>query len=133
MLERYSLVGLAFSLTILLLDFYLLRKRKIQGKGFVFWFVISTIVGLFSTVPFLFELLILFYGTQELLTALTVTGFFFFLLMFFYLYYQLSELHSQMMKLAMEISVAKYGRKHCLSNPKSKDTEKQEDKEDTNE
>jgi len=85
-------------------------------------------VGLFSTVPYLFELLILLYGTQELVTALTVTGFLFFLLMFFYLYYRLSELQSQLMKLAMEISVAKYCRKKSVANPKSENTKKQENK-----
>ena len=121
-------MGLAFTLTIILLDFYLLRKRRIQGKGFVFWFIIGAVVGLFSTVPFLFELLTLFYGTEELLTAVTVTGFFFFLLMFFYLYYRLSELHSQLMKLAMEISVAKYGQKQAVqshTNSKPKNNEEQ--------
>jgi len=131
LLERYTLIGLAFSLTIMLLDFYLLRKRRIQGKGFVFWFIVGAVVGLFSTVPFLFELLTLFYGTEELVTAMTVTGFLFFLLMFFYLYYRLSELHSQLMKLATEISVAKFGKKQTqqiVADPKSEDTEEQEDK-----
>jgi len=89
-------------------------------------------VGLFSTVPYMLNLVTLFYGTQELVTAITVTGFLFFLLMFFYLYYRLSELHSQLMKLAMEISVAKYRRKQAvrgmpdpkLKTPKSKRTKK---------
>jgi len=113
---------------MLLLDFYLLRKRKIQGRGFVLWFVLAVIVGLFSTVPYLFELLILFYGTEELVTAITVTGFLFFLLMFFYLYYKLSELHSQLMKLAMEISVARYGEKRSRTDPSPENAEEQEDK-----
>ena len=126
MLERYTLIGLVFSLTILLFDFYLLRKRKIQGRGFVLWFMISAVVGLFSTVPYLFELLTLFYGTQELVTAITVTGFLFFLLIFFYLHYRLSELQSQLMKLAMEISVAKYGRKRSATNPKFEEAKEQE-------
>jgi len=130
LLERYTLVGLAFSLTIILLDFYLLRKRKIQGRGFVFWFIVGAVVGLFSTVPYLFALLTLFYGTQELVTAITVTGFLFFLLMFFYLHYRLSELQTQLMKLAMEISAAKYSRKQSVTNPKSENTKEQEDKDE---
>lgn len=85
-------------------------------------------MGLFSTVPFLFELLTLFYGTQELVTAITVTGFLFFLLMFFYMHSKLSELQNQLMKLAMEISAAKYGRKQSVTNPKSENTKEQEEK-----
>jgi len=90
--------------------------------------VVGAVVGLFSTVPYLFELLTLFYGTQELVTAVTVTGFLFFLLMFFYLHYRLSELQSQLMKLAMEISVSKYGQKQHATDPDSESTEEQEDK-----
>jgi len=127
LIERFTLVGLMFSLTIILLDFYLLRKRRIQGKGFVLWFLIGAVLGLFVTVPILFDLLTLFYGTEYVLTAITVTGFFFFLLMLFYLYYKLSELHSQLMKLTMEISVAKYGRKTSVANPKPENTEEQND------
>lgn len=133
MLERYTLVGLAFTLMIILLDFYLLRKRRIQGRVFVLWVIIAAVVGLFSTVPFMFELLTLFYGTEELVTAITVTGFFFFLLMFFHLYYRLSELQSQLMKLAMEISVAKYGQKQRATNPKSKNPENTKEQENKNE
>ena len=133
MLERYTLVGLAFTLMIILLDFYLLRKRRIQGRVFVLWVIIAAVVGLFSTVPFMFELLTLFYGTEELVTAITVTGFFFFLLMFFHLYYRLSELQSQLMKLTMEISVAKYGQKQRATNPKSKNPENTKEQENKNE
>jgi len=122
------LIGLAFTLTILVLDFYLLRKRKIQGRGFVLWFALALVVGLFSSVPYLFELLTLFYGTEYLVTAITATGFLFFLLMFFYLYYRLSELHSQLMKLAMEISVARYGQKRRGTDPKPENAEEQVDK-----
>ena len=114
MLERYTLIGLAFSLVLILSDLYLLRKRRIQGKVFVLWFLIAAVVGLFSTVPYFFELLVLFYGTEELVTALTVTGFLFFLLMFFYLYYRLSEMHSQLMKLTVELSVAKFSQKQTV-------------------
>jgi len=117
MLGRYSLIGLLFALLILLLDFYLLRKRKIAGRGFVLWFVIGAVIGLFSGVPALFSLLTALFGTEELISAVTVSGFFFFLLAFFYLYYRISELHSQVMKLAMELSVAKYRGKQGGANP----------------
>jgi len=128
LIERFTIVGLVFALTIILLDFYLLRKRRIQGRGFVLWFLIGAVLGLFATVPILFDLLTLLYGTQYVVTAVAATGFFFFLLMFFYLYYKLSELHGQVMKLTMEMSVAKYGRKTGVANPKPENTEEPKEK-----
>jgi hypothetical protein len=109
--SRYSLIGLLFALCILAMDFYLLKKRKIEGRGFVFWFITGVVLGLFSGVPALFSLFLVLFGTEELISAVMATGFFFFLLAFFYIHYRISELHSQLMKLTMEISVAKYGQK----------------------
>jgi hypothetical protein len=120
----------AFALTIIILDFHLLRQRKIQGKGFVFWFMVGIVLGLFSTVPFLFELLTMLYGTQELVSAVTVTGFLFFLLVFLYLHSKVSELHSLLMKLAMELSLIKYNQEQTeqeLVKVKSKGVKKQKD------
>lgn len=113
MVSNYSLIGLLFALFILAMDFYLLKKRKIEGKGFVFWFITGVALGLFSGVPALFSLFLILFGTEELVSAVMATGFFFFLLAFFYIHYRISELHSQLMKLTMEISVAKYGQKQC--------------------
>jgi len=101
-------VGTAFALAIILLDFYLLRKRKIQGKGFAFWFTVGVVLFLFSTVPFLYELLLLFYGTQETISAVTATTFLFFLLMFLYMHSRISELQNLVMKLTMELSLIKH-------------------------
>lgn len=109
--SRYSLIGLFFALCILAMDFYLLKKRKIEGRGFVFWFITGVVLGLFSGVPALFSLFLVLFGTEELISAVVATGFFFFLIAFFYIHYRISELHSQLMKLTMEISVAKYGQK----------------------
>lgn len=111
MVSNYSLIGLLFALFILAMDFYLLKKRKIEGKGFVFWFITGVVLGLFSGVPALFSLFLILFGTEELVSAVMATGFFFFILAFFYISYRISELHSQLMKLTMEISVAKYGQK----------------------
>lgn len=130
MLGRYSLVGLLFAVFILAMDFYLLRKRKIEGRGFVFWFIAGVALALFSGIPALFSLFLILFGTEELISAVMATGFFFFLLALFYLHYRISELHSQVMKLAMEISVAKYSGKRSgtsavqLSNPGKKDESK---------
>ena len=119
MWERYSLVGIAFSLVIVFLDFYLLRKGKIQGRNFVIWFIVGVLLGLFSAVPPLFGLIFIFFGTQNTVNAIMAAGFLFFLIAIFYLNYRLSEIHSLVTKLAMEISVAKYSKKRGEpSNPK---------------
>lgn len=131
MLERYTLIGVAFAIVIIFLDFYLLRKRKIQGKGFVFWFTVGVVLGLFSTVPFLYSLLTSIYGTQETISAVTATTFLFFLLILLYMHSRISELQNLLMKLATEISLIKYDREHVEQestklNPKN--TKKQKDK-----
>lgn len=130
MWERYSIIGAVFALAIILLDFYLLRKRKIQGKGFVFWFIVGVVLGLFSTVPFLFELLAWLYGTEELVSAVAATGFLFFLIVFLYLHSRISELHTLLMKLTMEISLIKYDREQIEQKPtkvKSENLKKQKE------
>ena len=113
MLSNYSVIGLLFALLILVMDFYLLKKRKIEGRGFVFWFITGVVLALFSGVPTLFSLFLLLFGTEQLISAVMATGFFFFLIAFFYIHYRISELQSQLMKLTMEISVAKYGQQQC--------------------
>lgn len=119
MLERYSIIGLAFATILILADVMLLRKRKITGKIFVFWFVIGISVGVVSLAPVVLYLLSALFGAQFLLSSIIATGFSFFLLLFFYLHYKISELHSELMKLAMQISVVNYGKKHDeLSKPK---------------
>jgi hypothetical protein len=123
-------VGTAFALAIILVDFYLLRRRKIQGKGFAFWFTVGVVLGLFSTVPYLFELLTLLYGTEELISAVTATGFLFFLLVFLYMHSRISELQNLVMKLTMELSLIKHDQKQVQQEStrvKSANAEKQED------
>lgn len=133
MFERFSLIGIGFSVAIIVMDFYVLRKRRVQGKAFVLWFMIGLIVGLFSSVPYLFELLTILFGTQQLASAVTATGILFLLLMVFYLHYRLSEIQSQLMKLAMETSVAKYDPKQTAQNtvnPQCEDMEEQKSKDE---
>ena len=122
LLERYSFIGLAFSLLVIFLDFYLLRKRKIQGKGFVFWFFVGTTLGLVSIVPSVISEIYIIFGTQFTISSIMATGFLFFLLAIFYLHYKLTELHGLLMKLVLEVSVTKYGEKPAkqdTTNPKS--------------
>jgi len=116
MLERYALIGIAFSLILIILDFYLLRKHKINGKGFVLWFITGAVVGLLSMVPPIASFVSLMFGTEFAISAFVAAGFLFFLSLTFYLYYKISELHSLLMKLAMEVSVAKYSEKQSGPN-----------------
>jgi len=126
MLERYALIGIAFSLILIILDFYLLRKHKINGKGFVIWFIMGAVVGLLSTVPPIASLVFLMFGTEFTISAFMAAGFMFFLFLTFYLYYKISELRSLLMKLTMEVSVAKYSEKQ--SDPNDLKPKKQKSK-----
>ncbi len=111
MWERYSLIGIVFSLVLIILDFYLLRKRKINGKGFVLWFIIGIVLSIVFAVPPVLSFVFLVFGTEFSISAFVATGFMFFLFLTFYLYYKISELRSLLMKLTMEVSVAKYSEK----------------------
>lgn len=125
MFEIYQVFGLVFALVLLVLDFYLLRKRKLSGKGFVLWFIIGVTIGLLSMVPPLLSLIYILIGTELWLSAFMSVGFAFFLLAIFYLYYRVSELHSLLVKLAMELSVAKYSQEQSSSSdpePKKRKT-----------
>jgi hypothetical protein len=111
MLERYALIGIAFSIVLIILNFYLLRKRRINGKGFVLWFIIGGVIGLLFAVPPVLSFVTLVFGTEFSISAFMSVGFMFLLFLTFYLYYKISELHSLLMKLAVEMSVAKYSEK----------------------
>jgi hypothetical protein len=126
MWETYSLLGVLVALILIFVDFYLLRKRKIQGRAFVLWFVTGLVLALFSAVPPLISLVNMLVGTEFTISAVVAVGFLFFVLVFFYLDYRISELHSHLMKLAMEVSVAKFGERQCDQNdsePKKQEKE----------
>jgi len=120
-LERYSIIGLMFSAIIILLDLYLLKKRKINVNTFARWFILGLAIGTVSVVPAFFTLLYMVLGTEVLISAVTVTAFMVLLLMIFYLDYRLNELKDNLMKLTAELSVLKY-------NPNSKMLKKEDDK-----
>lgn len=125
MLERYSVVILAFSIVIILLDFYLLRKHRIRGRGFVFWFLLGVASALFALVPSVVSFIAMIFGTEFTISAIMGAGFLFFTLAIFYLYYKLSELHNLLVKMAMEVSVAKYIQKRSSSKSRRKDKDQQ--------
>ena len=110
-----------FSAIIILLDLYLLKKRKIDVNTFARWFILGLAIGTVSVVPAFFTLLYMVLGTEVLISAVTVTAFMVLLLMIFYLDYRLNELKDNLMKLTAELSVLKY-------NPNSKMLKKEDDK-----
>lgn len=122
MWERYSLVGVLVSLVIILVDLYLLRKRKIDGGRFVLWFIVGLGLGLFSGIPPLFSLLWAFLGTEYTVSSIVGAGFLFFLSAFFYLDYRIYRLEIQLTKLAMEFSVTRYHEKRSSSSDAEKKT-----------
>ena len=126
MWQPYSLIGLLVASLLIILDFYLLRKRKIEGRAFVLWFIVGAFLALFSAVPPLVSLVYLIVGTELVVSTIVIVGFLFFLLVFFYLDYRISELRNKLMKLAMEVSVTKYGEKQ--SNPRDLKAKKQKRK-----
>ena len=126
MWETYSLIGIWVAFVLLVLDFYLLRKRKIQGRAFFLWFIVGVVLALFSAVPPLVSLMYMLVGTEFTISAVVAVGFLFFFLVFFYLDYRISELRSQLMKLAMEVSVAKFAESQC--DPNDPESKKQESK-----
>lgn len=120
-LERYSIIGLIFSATTILLDLYLLKKRKIDTSTFTRWFLLGLAIGTISVVPALFTFIQMVLGTEVTISAVTVTAFMVLLLMILYLDYRLNELKDKLMKLTAEFSALRY-------DPNSKVLKKEDDK-----
>ena len=106
-LERYSIIGLIFSVIIILLNLYLFKKRKINASTFTRWFILGLGIGTVSLVPSFFTLIYMILGTEILISAFTVTAFMFLLIMIFYLDYRLNDLKDKLMKLTAMLSAWK--------------------------
>lgn len=107
-IERYSIIGIAFSATIILIDLYLLKKRKISGGTFTRWFIIGFATGIVSSVPAVFTLFYVILGTEVLISAVTVMSFMVLLLLIFYMDYRLNDLNDKVMKLVAKMSAQEY-------------------------
>ena len=107
-LERYALVGLLFSIFFLVIDFYLIKKRKINGSTFVLWLAISIGIGTFSVVPAVYLIILEIVGTEVLISAITAVGFLFLLLIIFYLHIMVNELRDKVLKLTAEVSALQF-------------------------
>jgi hypothetical protein len=119
-LERYSIIGLMFSAMIILLDLYLLKRRKIYASTFALWFLIGLAIGTLSVIPAFLTLLYVALGTEAVISAVIGTAFMVTLLMIFYFDYRLNELRDRLIKLTAEFSALKY-------NPRLKESEKEND------
>jgi hypothetical protein len=108
MIERYSIIGIAFSATIVLLDLYLLKKHKIDASTFTRWFIIGVAIGVVSLVPASLAFLYIILGTEVLISAVTVASFMTLLLLIFYLDYRLNKLNDRLVKLVALVSAQEY-------------------------
>jgi hypothetical protein len=117
-IERYSIIGITFSALIILIDLYLLKKRKISGGTFTRWFIIAIGTGIVSSIPSIFTFFYVLLGTEVLISAVTVTSFMSLLLLIFYLDYRLNRLNDRLMKLVALVSAQEYDfdRKHKDEN-----------------
>jgi hypothetical protein len=104
MLEKYSFVGVVFSLFLIILSLYFVKKRKIRGSTFVLWLIIGLVIGIISIVPSLLVLLYSVIGTEVLISSVTAMTFFTLLLLIFYMHYKIDQLNDKVMKLTAMIS-----------------------------
>ena len=107
-IERYSIVGITLSITIILLVLYLLKKRKISGDVFTRWFIIGISICVISMFPAILTLLPMILGTEVLMSAVTLAFFTVLVLSVFYLDYRLNELENKILRLVVKISVDEY-------------------------
>ena len=110
-LERYALIGLLFSACVLIADFYLIKKRKINVSTFAIWLVISLAIGIFSIIPAISLIILKMLGTESLISAITATGFLSLLAIIFYLHIMINDLRDKVLKLTAEVSALKFNDK----------------------
>lgn len=108
MLPTYSLIGVAYGLFIIVVNIILLRKHRMSGRMFLVWLVYGAAVCYVAVDTSIFSRITQLLGLQYTLTGVVVAGFAILSIMFLYLNYKIAELQSQMMKLAMNVSVAEF-------------------------
>jgi len=110
-LPTYSLIGIAFGLFIIIADLILLRMRKMSGRMFLMWLIYGAAVCYVAVDPSVFSRVTQLLGLQYTLTGVVIAGFAILSVMFLYLNYRIAELQSQLMKLAINVSVADFTEK----------------------
>jgi len=105
-LARYAFIGLSFSVSIILITFYLIKKRRIDSSTFTIWFMIGVIIGILSIIPSIYNVIFKLIGTQVLISAITVAGFFFLLIIIFYLHVIINDLKDKVLKLTVKVAAS---------------------------
>ncbi len=111
MLPPYSLIGLAYGLFIITVNIILLRKRKMSGRMFLLWLFYGVVVCYVAVDTSIFSRITQLLGVQYTLTSVVVAGFAIVSIAFLYLNYKIAELQSQLMKLAMNVSIVDFTEK----------------------
>ncbi len=108
MLQSYSFFGLAFSIVLIIIGFYLISKKRITAGTFVLWILLGVGIGLVSTVPFLLELIYNIFGTQLLLSSVTAVAFGLLLILILYLYIRVDTIEDKLNKIAVQTTLINY-------------------------
>ena len=118
-MERYTIIGLLFSILLFAINTYLFRRRKISAKMFTQWFIISMVIGLVALIPQAIRLVYIIAGTQYLATAFTGLAFLSLLLIIYYLQYKINQLSNKVNKI-LPIILSNINIEYLYSNKKEK-------------
>lgn len=105
---RYSIIGLLFSVFIIVLNFYLIKKRKITSLTFTIWIIVGFLISIISIIPSVYSLIYDIFGTQFLLSSITAAGFLFLISFIFYLNVAIDGLKDKLMKLTVIVTASKF-------------------------
>ncbi len=109
--EGYVVLGVAFSVAIMLLDIYLLKLHRVSSGTFARWFIIALAAGIVSLIPAILTVFTVFLGTQFVISAAALTSFLFLLLLIFYLDYRLGSIEGRLTILVANIASTQYASK----------------------
>ena len=98
-LAVYSVLGLTFSATLIIIDSYLFAKRRIPPGLFLLWFLLGGIAALISIAPELVSYAAAILGTQYEISTVSIGSSMVLLSLILYLFYKLDRLTDKVMKL----------------------------------
>src|SRR3989442_994650 len=101
-MPTYVDVGLLFSVSLILVSLYLLRRHTISSRLFAGWFFVGAGLAIVFGVPTFFSVLQAFLGTQFLLSSVVFAGAITVLSLIFYQQLKLSDSENKIRSLAGE-------------------------------
>jgi len=107
-MPTYVDVGLVFSLSLVIVSLYLLRRHSISSRSFLGWFLVGAGLALVFGVPTFLPTMQRFLGTQILLSSVVFAGAVFALSMIFYQQWKLSDSENKIRSLASEVALLRY-------------------------